>query len=235
MNIEIPENSIIYAKDVFRTFPLINSTVYALRGIDLDIKKGEFVAIMGPSGSGKTTLLNIISGLDRPDRGITIVNNLNMVTAKEKELIKFRREVGAFIYQTYNLLEVLTNRENVSLPADFGIKKKIGKRKQRSKDLINSVGLEFYTKSKPSLLSGGQQQRITIARALMNNPEILFADEPTGDLDSKTGSEIMDIIDGLHEDGVTIVLVTHDETIAKRAERIIHMADGKIVSKPLEH
>ncbi|OLS28374.1 MAG: putative ABC transporter ATP-binding protein [Candidatus Heimdallarchaeota archaeon LC_2] len=233
IELDLPEDSMIYSKDIFRTFPLINSTVYALRGIDLEIKRGEFVAIMGPSGSGKTTLLNIMSGLDKPDRGLIYVDNLDLGNASEKQLIKFRREVAAFIYQSYNLLPILKNRENVSLPADFGIKKKIGNKKKRSKELLTSVGLEFYINSKPSLLSGGQQQRVTIARSLMNKPEILFADEPTGDLDSKTGSEIMDIIDELHKDGVTVILVTHDEKIALRAQRIIHMADGKIVDKPV--
>jgi putative ABC transport system ATP-binding protein len=233
--IDLPEDSMIYVKDVFRTFPLINSTVYALRGIDLDVKRGEFVTIMGPSGSGKTTLLNIISGLDRPDRGIAIVDNMDLGNASEKDLIKFRRETASFIYQSYNLLEVLTNRENVSLPADFGIEKAIGTKKARSKDLLKSVGLDFYTNGKPSLLSGGQQQRVTIARALMNQPKILFADEPTGDLDSVTGSQIIDIIEELHRDGVTVVLVTHDEKIAQRAQRIIHMSDGKVVEKPIKN
>jgi ABC-type lipoprotein export system ATPase subunit len=160
---------------------------------------------------------------------------MDLGNASEKDLIKFRRETASFIYQSYNLLEVLTNRENVSLPADFGIEKAIGTKKARSKDLLKSVGLDFYTNGKPSLLSGGQQQRVTIARALMNQPKILFADEPTGDLDSVTGSQIMDIIEELHRDGVTVVLVTHDEKIAQRAQRIIHMSDGKVVEKPIKN
>ncbi len=232
IQLDLPDDSIIYAKDIFRTFPLINSTVYALRGIDLEIKKGEFVAIMGPSGSGKTTLLKIRSGLDRPDRGLIFVDKLDLGNASENELIRFRRETAAFIYQSYNLLPILTNRENVSLPADFGIKKDIGNKKKRSKELLSSVGLEFYTNGRPSLLSGGQQQRVTISRALMNMPDILFADEPTGDLDSETGSQIMDIIADLHKQGVTVILVTHDKRIAERAERIIHMGDGKIIAEP---
>jgi putative ABC transport system ATP-binding protein len=228
---DIPEDTAIYMSDIFRTFPLINHTVYALRGIDLDVKKGEFVSIMGPSGSGKTTLLNIMSSLDKPDRGIVYVDGINLNAASEKELVQFRRDNVAFIYQSYNLLPILTNQENVSLPADFGTNNPIGNAKKRAGEILDSVGLERYKKTKPLLLSGGQQQRVTIARALMNKPAIIFADEPTGDLDSVTGGQVMDLIEELHKEGVTVIVVTHDETIAKRAERIIYMGDGKIIDK----
>lgn len=229
--VDVPEDTIIFMKDIFKTFPMINSTVYALRGVDLEIKRGEFVAIMGPSGSGKTTLLNIMSGLDKPDRGIIISDGLDLIKAKEKELIKYRREKAAFIYQSYNLLPVMSNRENVSLPADLGIKKDVGNTKERADQLLVDVGLEQYVKGKPLTLSGGQQQRVTIARAFMNEPNILFCDEPTGDLDSTTGMQIIDLIENYHKAGATIVLVTHDKAVANRAERIINMEDGKIVSK----
>ncbi|MHA2030760.1 MAG: ABC transporter ATP-binding protein [Candidatus Kariarchaeaceae archaeon] len=226
---QVPEDTAIYIKDVFRTFPLINSTVYALRGADLEVKKGEFIAIMGPSGSGKTTLLNIMSSLDHPDRGIVYVDGINLNTAKESQLVQFRRDNVAFIYQSYNLLPILINRENVSLPADFGTKAKIGNKKKRAGQLLDDVGIGQYKKGKPLLLSGGQQQRVTIARALMNKANILFCDEPTGDLDSVTGDQVMEIIEGLNKEGVTIVLVTHDERVAKRADRIVLMSDGKTI------
>ena len=227
---EVPEDVSVYARDIFRTFPLVNSTVYALRGVDLNVKKGEFVAIMGPSGSGKTTLLNILSGLDVPDRGFANVAGLDIGSASEKELIKFRKNNVSFIYQAYNLLPILTNEENVRLPTDLGGNKKVTDKKGRSRELLTQVGLETYVKGRPLLLSGGQQQRVTIARSLMNFPDILFADEPTGDLDGKTGDQIMDIIGSFHKEGVTIVMVTHDEKVASRADRIIRMFDGKVVS-----
>ncbi|MHA2168788.1 MAG: ABC transporter ATP-binding protein [Candidatus Kariarchaeaceae archaeon] len=226
---QVPEDIAIYIKDVFRTFPLINSTVYALRGADLEVKKGEFIAIMGPSGSGKTTLLNIMSSLDHPDRGIVYVDGINLNTANESQLVQFRRDNVAFIYQSYNLLPVLMNRENVSLPADFGTKANIGNKKKRAGQLLDDVGIGQFKKGKPLLLSGGQQQRVTIARALMNKANILFCDEPTGDLDSVTGDQVMDIIEDLNKEGVTIVLVTHDERVAKRAHRIVLMSDGKTI------
>lgn len=227
--VTIAHDTIIYAEDIFKTFPLPYTTVYALRGLDIEIKRGEFVAIMGPSGSGKTTLLNILSGIESTDRGIVYVDGLDLRTATERTLTNFRRDTVAFIYQAYNLLPNFKNQENVQLPADLGTKKDIGKFKQRSSQLLNDVGLGEYVKGFPLRLSGGQQQRVTIARALMNKPEILFADEPTGDLDGITGAQIMDIIDQFHKEGVTIVLVTHDKLVAERADRVIYMQDGQIV------
>jgi putative ABC transport system ATP-binding protein len=225
---EIAEGVIIHAEGVFKTFPIPSTTVYALRGIDLEIKKGEFIAIMGPSGSGKTTLLNILSGIEEPDRGFVHVAGLDLIAATEKELTRFRRDTVSFIYQSYNLLPNFTNRENVQLPADLGTRKEIGDYKKRSTGLLIDVGLEDYIKGSPLRLSGGEQQRVTIARSLMNNSDILFADEPTGDLDTTTGRQIMDIIESSRRDGVTIVLVTHDKLIAERADRIIYMQDGVI-------
>lgn len=229
IEVEIPSDSAIYLKDVFRTFPLLNNTIYALRGINLDIKKGEFVAIMGPSGSGKTTLLNIMSSLDKPDRGLVKVDGLDLSIAKEKHLIKFRRDQVAFIYQSYNLLPVLTNHENITLPADFGTQNKIENIDSRASVLLEQVGLDKYSKQRPLLLSGGQQQRITISRGLMNQANIIFCDEPTGDLDSETGNKIIEILEELNEQGITIVLVTHDCKIGQRADRIINIDDGKIM------
>ncbi len=234
MKITPEPDNIITVRGIFKSFPLHNHTVYAIRGIDLDIKHGEFVAIMGPSGSGKTTLLNILSGLDRPDRGAVIVDNYDMISVKEKKLIEFRRNVASFIYQSYNLLPVLTSLENVRLPSDFGTKNPIGNKTQRAKTLLMEVGLDQFANTSPKNLSGGQQQRVTIARALQNQPKLIFADEPTGDLDHKTGEQIMDILTQINKErGVTLVLVTHDRAVAERADRIIHMQDGKILREEI--
>ena len=220
---------VIYARNVFKTFPLINSTVYALRGVDISIKQGEYVAIMGPSGSGKTTLLNILSGLDFPDIGYVYIDGKNLSEVKERDLIRMRKDTFSFIYQSYNLLPVLQNIENITLPADYGTKNVKGNRRERGRHLLQLVGLEKFEKTRPLLLSGGQQQRVTVARAFMNNPKIIFCDEPTGDLDRKTGDQVMDIVDTLHKQGTTIIVVTHDIQVANRAERIIRMTDGKII------
>jgi putative ABC transport system ATP-binding protein len=227
--LDLSDDTIIYAEGVFKTFPLPSTTVYALRGVDIEVKKGEFVAIMGPSGSGKTTLLNILSGIEDPDRGIVRVAGLNLIQATESELTRFRRDTVAFIYQSYNLLPNFKNRENVQLPADLGTDKSLGNHKERAAKILEDVGLGEYIEGFPLRLSGGQQQRVTVARSLMNRPDILFADEPTGDLDTTTGMQIMDIIEEFRRDGVTIVLVTHDKKIADRADRIINMQDGVIV------
>jgi len=223
------KNQVIFAENIFKTFPLATTTVYALRGIDIEINQGEFVAIMGPSGSGKTTLLNILSGIEEPDRGQIWVSGLNLGEASEKELVKFRRDTIAFIYQSYNLLPNLTNQENVQLPADLGTKKDIGKKSNRSEQLLDEVGLKDYIKGFPLRLSGGQQQRVTIARSLMNRPDVIFADEPTGDLDTITGGQILNVLESFHSEGVTIVVVTHDQNVADRADRVLHMRDGKMI------
>ncbi len=230
----VDEDTIIYVDTIFKSFQLLTHTVYAVRGIDLQIKRGEFVAIMGPSGSGKTTLLNLLSGLDKADRGTIIVDGQDMGKASEKQLVKFRRNKASFIYQSYNLLPVLTSLENVRLPSEFGTDNKIGNKTRRAKDLLAKVGLENFMNTSPKNLSGGQQQRVTIARALQNMPRIVFADEPTGDLDHKTGNQIMDILTTINKElGVTLVLVTHDPAVAKMADRIIHMQDGKIIKEEI--
>jgi putative ABC transport system ATP-binding protein len=224
---EIKKYSIL-AKGLYKTYTLFENTVYALRGIDLKIEAGDFIAIMGPSGSGKTTLLNILSGIDRPDHGILYVNQKDFNKLTEKEFIQMRRDEFSFIYQSFNLLPILTSIENVSLPADLGTKNLVENRNDRAKELLQNVDLDNFVYTRPLILSGGQQQRVTISRALMNKQKIIFADEPTGDLDRVTGDQIMDIFENLHNKGVTIIIVTHDQNVALRANRIIHMMDGKI-------
>ncbi|RMG30210.1 MAG: ABC transporter ATP-binding protein [Methanobacteriota archaeon] len=230
----IPEDVLIHADTVFKSFQLVSNTVYALRGIDLEVKRGEFVAIMGPSGSGKTTLLNILSGLDKPDKGKVIVDGIDMRKASEKTLVKFRRNTASFIYQSYNLLPVLNSLENVRLPSDFGTNNPIGNKTKRAMELLAEVGLERFARTSPKNLSGGQQQRVTIARSLQNMPKIVFADEPTGDLDHKTGDQIMEILTNINKDlGVTLLVVTHDRRVAEMADRIVHMQDGKIIKEEI--
>ncbi len=224
--IDVPEDSVLYVTDIFKQYKLPASTVYALRGCDVDIKRGEFVSIIGPSGSGKTTMLNILSGLDFQDRGEVYVDGVNLRTLSDKQLTELRRDKMGFIFQFYNLLPVLNNMENVAFPADLA--GKTSGRKEQSSQLLQDVGLEQFSHQFPNKLSGGQMQRVTVARSLMNNPAVLFADEPTGDLDSVTGEEILKLLQKFHKQGSTIVLVTHDLNIAEHAERIILMKDGRV-------
>ncbi|MHA1911239.1 MAG: ABC transporter ATP-binding protein [Candidatus Kariarchaeaceae archaeon] len=222
----IPDDTVLSARDLFKTYELARSTIYALRGVDLDIKKGEFVAITGSSGSGKTTLINLLSGLDKPDRGAVFIGKQNLMYLSDRKLTDLRRKEIGFIFQFYNLISFLKSRENVALPAQLD-GKRAGSIKRADK-LLKDVGLEQFKKQYPNLLSGGQMQRVTIARALMNVPSIIFADEPTGDLDSITGEAIIELMEEFHAQGSTIVLVTHDPVIAARAQREIKIKDGQI-------
>ena len=222
----IPDDTVLSARDLFKTYELARSTIYALRGVDLDIKEGEFVAITGSSGSGKTTLINLLSGLDSPDRGAVFIRKQNLMLLSDRKLTDLRRKEVGFIFQFYNLIAFLKSRENVALPAQLD-----GRRAgsiKRADELLKDVDLEQFKKQYPNLLSGGQMQRVTIARALMNVPSIIFADEPTGDLDSVTGDAIIDLLETFHKQGSTIVLVTHDPVIAARAQREIQIKDGQI-------
>ncbi|MBN1319006.1 MAG: ABC transporter ATP-binding protein [Anaerolineales bacterium] len=204
--------------------------VPALRGVTLDVHRGEFICLMGPSGSGKTTLLNIVGGLDEPSRGHVIVNGKNLVGLSENKLARLRLFEMGFIFQNYNLLANFTAQENVEAPMVLA---KIGRRerRKRSKELMERVGLADRAHHYPSELSGGQQQRVAIARALANNPAILVADEMTGDLDSETGFAIMQLAADLNREGMTIVFVTHDPRMAAFAQRTIQLRDGRVLEE----
>ncbi|MHA2271827.1 MAG: ABC transporter ATP-binding protein [Candidatus Hodarchaeales archaeon] len=226
----ISEDVVLKATSLFKTYRLANSTVYALRGVDFEVRRGEFVAITGTSGSGKTTLLNIISGLDSSDRGSVFLDRKDINRMNDRDLTAIRRDAMGFVFQYYNLLPVLTSNENVALPAELGGDHARGKElKGRVHELMEGVQLSQFGNQIPTKLSGGQMQRVTIARSMVNYPAILFADEPTGDLDSVTGLEIMKLIKGFHEHGSSIILVTHDPAIAEMAERIIELRDGLII------
>ncbi|MGL5243988.1 MAG: ABC transporter ATP-binding protein [Sarcina sp.] len=216
----------IVCKNVKKTFKLGESKVEILKGITLTVDEGEFVAIIGESGSGKSTFLNIVSGIMNCDEGEVIINDKHIEKLNENELALFRRDNLGFIFQTYNLMPQLTAVENVEMPLIFsGIPKK--ERRFRAKEMLEQVGLGDRMDHKPAELSGGQQQRVSIARALVNNPKVILADEPTGNLDSKTTIEILDLLKALNKKyKMTFVIVTHSQVVYEYADRIINMEDG---------
>lgn len=220
---------LISVDNVHKSYLMGKEAVPALRGVSLEIKRGDFVCLMGPSGSGKTTLLNIIGGLDEPGRGHVIIDGENIVALPENRLARLRLTTLGFVFQNYNLLANFTARENVEAPmvlARIGQKE----RRQRTTRLLGKVGLSDRERHYPSELSGGQQQRVAIARALANDPPILIGDEITGDLDSETGFAIMELLATLNNEGMTIVFVTHDPRMAEFAKQLIHIQDGKILN-----
>ncbi|MCB9421962.1 MAG: ABC transporter ATP-binding protein [Ardenticatenaceae bacterium] len=219
---------IIIVDDVHKSYLMGKEAVPALRGVSLEIQKGEFVCLMGPSGSGKTTLLNIIGGLDDASRGHVIVEGENLVALDENQLAQLRLTKMGFVFQNYNLLANFTAQENVEAPMVLA---KTGRRerKDQAQALLERVGLADRAHHYPSELSGGQQQRVAIARALANDPPILIADEMTGDLDTETGYAIMELAKQLNQEGMTIVFVTHDPRMAEFAQRVIELRDGKIL------
>ena len=220
---------IIVVDNVHKSYLMGKEAVPALRGVSLEILRGEFVCLMGPSGSGKTTLLNVVGGLDEPSRGHLIVDGQNLVSLSENELARLRLEKMGFIFQNYNLLANFTAQENVEAPMVLAnVARK--ERQERATKLLDRVGLGDRTHHYPSELSGGQQQRVAIARALANNPPILIGDEMTGDLDSETGFAIMRLIAELNKEGMTIVFVTHDPRMAEFAGRVIELQDGKLLN-----
>ncbi|HRB72958.1 MAG TPA: ABC transporter ATP-binding protein [Flavobacterium sp.] len=220
---------IIEIKEITRDFPLGNETVYVLKGIDLTINKGEYVALMGPSGSGKSTLMNILGCLDTPTAGEYILNGKDVSKMDDDELAGIRNKEIGFVFQTFNLLPRTTALDNVALPMVYAGYSK-SDRIERATEVLNQVGLGDRMDHKPNQLSGGQRQRVAVARALVNRPSIILADEPTGNLDSKTSIEIMNLFNEIHANGNTVILVTHEEDIAEHAHRIIRLRDGVIES-----
>ena len=221
--------SIISVKGVTKHYALGTQTVEALRGVSFDIQKGEFIAIMGPSGSGKSTLMNIIGCLDIPTHGTYLLNNQEVSSLDDDALAGIRNKEIGFVFQNFHLLARNSALDNVMLPLKYG---GIEKADQitRAKAALSEVGLEDRMDHQPSELSGGQQQRVAIARALVNNPSILFADEPTGNLDSQTGHDVMQLFHNLHDQGQTIILITHENEVAAEAQRTIFIKDGLIES-----
>ena len=219
----------IQTKNITKEYTIGSQVVQALKGINLDVKKGEFISIMGPSGSGKSTLMNIIGCLDSPSDGEYYLNNKPVSKLNDDELADIRNKEIGFVFQSFNLLARNTAFENVMLPLKYAGLKKVEARK-RSQKVLDLVGLTSRANHTPAELSGGQQQRVAIARALVNEPGILFADEPTGNLDSKTGQDVMKIFKELNEKGQTIILITHEESIANQSNRIITIMDGLIKS-----
>lgn len=215
-------------KSITKTYKLGDETLNALDNVTLDIQKGEFVAIIGPSGSGKTTLANVIGGLDTPTDGYILFENQDLSKASDNALSDYRNKKVGFVFQTFNLQPGFTALENVQLPLLFS-KIKPKERAAKAKECLKAVGLEDRMNHRPSQLSGGQRQRVSIARALANDPEIIIADEPTGNLDTQRGEEIIALLKDLNkEKGVTLIIITHDERIAKQARRIIAIQDGRI-------
>jgi putative ABC transport system ATP-binding protein len=214
---------------VKKQFPMDGVVVKALRGVDLEIKSSEFVAIVGPSGSGKSTLMNIIGLLDRPTKGTYIFSGQKTSRFSDNKLASIRNSKIGFIFQTFNLLPRLSALENVKMPLMYKDNTQEKSRKALALEKLKQVGLEDRVEHRPNQLSGGQQQKVAIARALINKPDLILADEPTGNLDSKSGKEIMDIITRLHKKKNTIILVSHDLKLAKMAQRIIHIKDGQII------
>lgn len=220
--------SIIRIKDVTKFYRMGEETIAAVNGLNLSIRQGEVCCLFGKSGSGKSTLLNLIAGLEKPTSGQIIFNKKHIERMNEDQLAEFRQKYVGFVFQSYNLLPTLTAMENVTLPLIFrGVP--VQERNERAMEMLKAVGLEGRANHKPSEMSGGQQQRVSIARAFINSPQVVFADEPTGNLDTKTTYEMMDLITGLaKKNNQTLVIVTHDMELSEYADRIVVMMDGKI-------
>ena len=225
-----PQGNVIVVEDLWRTYDMgLEQQVQALRGVSMSIKHNEYVAIMGPSGSGKSTLMNLIGCLDTPSKGKYWLNGQLVSELDDDQLARIRNKEIGFVFQTFNLLARASSLHNVELPLIYN-GTPAAERILRAKESLTDVGLESRMMHKPNELSGGQRQRVAIARALVNSPSIILADEPTGNLDSKTGIEIMSLLDTLHAKGNTIVLVTHEPDIAEYAHRVVHIRDGQIFS-----
>lgn len=221
------EQPLIIIRDIGRKYVIGAEVIHALKSVTLNINKGEFVALMGPSGSGKSTLMNILGCLDTPTKGDYILNGIHVSEMTDNELAEVRNKEIGFVFQTFNLLPRSSSLENVALPLVYaGVSRQ--EREERARKTLENVGLGNRVDHKPNELSGGQRQRVAVARALINNPSIILADEPTGNLDTKTSVEIMGLLEDIHARGNTIILVTHEEDIAQHAHRIVRMRDGLI-------
>jgi putative ABC transport system ATP-binding protein len=226
---------VIRTYDLWKTYTMGDQTINAVSGVDIEIHRGEYVAIMGPSGSGKSTLMNLIGCLDTPTKGEYFINGRLVSSMSDDELARIRNKEIGFVFQTFNLLPRATSLHNVELPLIYNGTPP-AQRIERAKAALAQVDLQDRMNHKPNELSGGQRQRVAVARALVNNPSILLADEPTGNLDTATGNEIMALFARLHEQGNTIILVTHEHDIALHAHRVIHIRDGKIErDEPIPH
>jgi putative ABC transport system ATP-binding protein len=227
-------SNVIKIRNIIRDFKLGQEIVNVLKGIDLDIERGEYVAIMGPSGSGKSTLMNIIGCLDTATAGTYILNGKDVSKMSDDELAEIRNKEIGFVFQTFNLLPRTTALDNVALPMVYaGVSK--SERTKRATEVLKDVGLSDRMDHKPNQLSGGQRQRVAVGRALINKPSIILADEPTGNLDSKTSLEILNLFEDIHKAGNTVIVVTHEEDVAARAKRIIRLIDGMISSDTMNH
>jgi len=219
---------LISARDVHRDYAHSGAAVHAVRGVSLDVMGGEYVAIVGPSGCGKSTMLNLLGAIDRPTSGSVTIGGTAVSALPDRDATRFRLTSIGFVFQRFYLLPVLTARENVELPmAEAGVATTA--RRARARELLGYVGLAERSEHRPAELSGGEQQRVAIARALANRPTVLLADEPTGDLDAKTGADVIGLFDRVNRDGTTIIVVTHDEKLAGSARRVVHMLDGRVV------
>jgi putative ABC transport system ATP-binding protein len=219
---------VVITHDVRRDYHMGDEIVHAVRGVSLEVARGDYVAIVGPSGCGKSTLLNLIGGIDRPTGGSVTVDGNRVDTMRDAAATRFRLLSIGFVFQRFYLMPALSAAENVELPmAEAGLP--TARRTERARDLLAYVGLADRRKHRPAQLSGGEQQRVAIARALANSPKLLLADEPTGELDAKTGAEMIDLLGRVNRDGTTVVVVTHDEDLARAARRVVHMRDGHVV------
>ncbi len=221
-------DAVLVARDVTRAYHMGEEPVHAVRGVSLEITPGDYVAIVGPSGCGKSTMLNLLGGIDRPTSGALFVNGVRVDRLSDAEATRFRLHHIGFVFQRFYLMPALTAIENVELPM---AEAKVARyqRLSRARELLAYVGLAARRDHRPTQLSGGEQQRVAIARALANKPSIILADEPTGELDAKTGQEMIKLLAGVNGDGTTIVVVTHDEDLARAARRVVHMRDGLVV------
>jgi putative ABC transport system ATP-binding protein len=225
-------NELIRVEQLYKIYQVGTQVVNALNGVDLIIDRNDYVALMGPSGSGKSTLMNVIGCLDTPSKGRYFLNGPDVSNLSDNELAEIRNKEIGFVFQTFNLLPRYTALENVALPLIYAGMSS-GERSKRAAEVLEQVGLGDRMKHKPNELSGGQRQRVAVARAMVNKPSLILADEPTGNLDSKTSMEIMSLFREIHKNGNTIILVTHEEEIAQEASRIVRLRDGKVESDQL--